>query len=118
MKISKTRIENKIRRKSNQQLASLIRSMKKNNQLKLASMLGLPKRNAVMINLDKLNKETNADEMVIVPGKILGQGNINHKLTIAAFRFSANAKEKLKKAGCKFVDIEDIAANKTAKILK
>lgn len=48
------------------------------------------------VNLDKLNNVTRKDEMVFVPGKVLGKGDLNHKLTIAAFSFTESAREKLK----------------------
>ena len=46
--------------------------------------------------MDRLNKYTKDNEIILVPGKVLGTGNLNHKLTIAAFSYSETAKEKLK----------------------
>jgi Ribosomal protein L18E len=42
-----------------------------------------------------LNKYTNDGDIVIVPGKLLGYGMVNKKITVAAWRYSLNAKEKL-----------------------
>ena len=64
--------------------------------------------------LDKLDKETKEGEIVIVPGKILGKGQLNHKLTLAAFSFSSKALEKIKNS--KIVQIEDLI-NKEFKIV-
>lgn len=116
MTISKTRIERKIARKRNPQLKQLIIKLKKQNKLEIASMLALPKRKRVEVNINKLNKETKEGENVIVPGKVLGSGNISHKITIAAFSFSQSAKSKLK--DCIIKDIEDIIKNKDVKVVK
>jgi large subunit ribosomal protein L18e len=45
---------------------------------------------------------------VVVPGKILGTGSLNHALTIAAFQSSAKAKEKLKAAKAKYLSILEL----------
>ena len=34
--------------------------------------------------------------MVVVPGKVLGAGEMSHPVTVAAFAFSGKAKEKIK----------------------
>ena len=38
-------------------------------------------------------------EFIVVPGKILSQGDLNKKVTVAAYRFSEKAKEKINKLG-------------------
>jgi large subunit ribosomal protein L18e len=48
------------------------------------------------VNLNKLNKYTKENEVIMVPGKILGTGNLDHKLTIASFSITESAKDKLK----------------------
>jgi large subunit ribosomal protein L18e len=47
------------------------------------------------VNLYKLNKYTKENDIVIVPGKVLGTGEINHKLTVAALSYSESALAKL-----------------------
>ncbi len=47
-------------------------------------------------------------ETVVVPGKVLGDGSLDHKLEIAAFKFTQSAKEKIKKAGGKFMSISEL----------
>ena len=46
--------------------------------------------------LNKINENTNDGETVIVPGKILGIGNLDHTVTVVALNFSESASEKLK----------------------
>lgn len=48
------------------------------------------------VNLLKLNKVTKPKEAIIIPGKLLGLGELNHDLTIYAFKYSESVKEKIK----------------------
>ncbi|MBX8631716.1 MAG: 50S ribosomal protein L18e [Thermoplasmata archaeon] len=67
-----------------------------------------PVANRPVINLDRLNRLVKDGESVIVPGKVLGNGNITKKITISAYSLSSSARTKLEKAGCKIYDIEDL----------
>ena len=44
---------------------------------------------------------------MIVPGKVLGSGAVNHKVTVVAFAFSDGAIEKLKKKDCATLSIAE-----------
>ncbi|MFH1376687.1 MAG: 50S ribosomal protein L18e [Candidatus Woesearchaeota archaeon] len=48
------------------------------------------------VNIEKINKYTKDKEIVIVPGKVLGNGELDHDVTIAALKFTEPAKKKLK----------------------
>ena len=50
------------------------------------------------VNLSRLNKVTKSGDIVIVPGKVLGTGEIHHSITIGAFSYTNSALEKLKKS--------------------
>jgi large subunit ribosomal protein L18e len=58
-------------------------------------------------NLSKISKYTNGGEVVIVPGKVLGEGILSKKVTIVAFNASETAISKIEAAGGKFVTIKD-----------
>ena len=45
------------------------------------------------------SRAANEGDVIVVPGKVLGAGAINKKLTVAAFRFSASAVKKIEEAG-------------------
>ena len=60
------------------------------------------------MGLTGFSTQGKADEMIIVPGKVLGGGNLDHKVTISAYKFSASAREKLEKLGCTIIPINDI----------
>ena len=47
------------------------------------------------VNLEKINRVTKQNDVIVVPGKVLGTGTLNHKVTVAAFSFSESAKKKL-----------------------
>ena len=75
---------------------------------KVASDLEKPTRKRTIVNLSKLNKHTNADETVVVPGKVLGSGILEHKLTISAYQFSEGAVEKITKNGSKIIPLNEL----------
>ena len=55
------------------------------------------RRNRREVNIERLEKHTKDKETIIVPGKVLGDGEINHDIAVAALQFSEKAKEKIKK---------------------
>ena len=65
---------------------------------RVAKELGKPRRSQKGVNLSKLSKLTKANDKVLVLGKVLGTGELEHSLTIVAFSFSETAKKKLKDA--------------------
>lgn len=66
---------------------------------RIAEDLEKPSRRRRTVNVYKLNKVTNKDETVIVPGKVLGTGEIEHSINVAAYNFSKEAMEKIKSKG-------------------
>ena len=57
------------------------------------------RKNRREVNLGEINEHTSEGDVVIVPGKVLGSGSLDHKVTIAAFKFSGGAKNKIEKIG-------------------
>ncbi len=115
VKISKTKIDKKAGRKTNPRLKDLIVTLKKRGNLELANLLAQPRRKSIVVNIEKINRETELEGKVIVPGKVLGKGEMLHAITIAAFSFSQEAIKRLK--SCKIVKIEDIANDKDVKVI-
>lgn len=60
------------------------------------------------INVRRLAEITKADEVVVVPGKILGTGSLGHKLTVCAFSISETAAKKIIESGGKVVTFDDL----------
>jgi len=73
-----------------------------------AERLSKSKRKRVGVNLSQLNRYTKESDEVIVPGKVLGAGLIDHPVTVAAFAFSDQAKEKILRAKGKCISIPDL----------
>ena len=65
---------------------------------------------------NRKNKEVNVyhidkyDDTVLVPTKVLGEGNITKKVTVAAFKFSQEAENKITAAGGKCLKIDELMA--------
>jgi large subunit ribosomal protein L18e len=74
---------------------------------RIAYDLSKPTRIRREVNLYKINKYTKQGETALIPGKVLSLGNIDKKLTIAAYKFSNIAKEKINKIG-KAISIKEL----------
>ena len=117
---SKTKIEKQMQRKTNLELVKTIIASKKNKDwVGIAEILSGPRKKRVNINLDGINKKVKEGETVVVPGKVLSQGEMNKKINVIALNFSEKAKKKLLKSKCDVSSIiEEIKKNPQAKNLK
>ena len=93
-----------LKKRSNEQSVNIWR--------RIAFDLEKPTRQRRAVNLSRINRYANDDEIIIVPGKVLGSGIISHKLTISAFQFSEQAKDKIEKAGAKIISLLDLSKEK------
>ena len=73
-----------------------------------AEKLMKPRRSRVEVNVSRINRHTREGETVLVPGKVLGAGVIDHPVNVAAFSFSKKAVEKIEAAGGKCLSIEEL----------
>lgn len=71
----------------------------------VAELLERPRRLRIEVNVSKINRYTEANETVVVPGKVLGAGRIDHPVTVAAIAFSKSAVEKIRAAGGRVIHI-------------
>ena len=104
---------------TNPLLSDLVRELKKrsieqdvNIWKRIASDLEKPSRQRRVVNLSRIDRYTKDNETIIVPGKVLGTGSLNHKLTISAFQFSESAKEKITKAGATIAPLLELSREK------
>lgn len=74
----------------------------------LQEELSGPRANRREINIGRLAEITKADEVVIVPGKVLGTGSLGHKVTVCAFSISQSAARKITESGGKVVTFDDL----------
>ncbi|KQC16276.1 MAG: 50S ribosomal protein L18e [Methanothrix sp.] len=75
----------------------------------VAIRLEKPRRNYAAVNVSKINRHTSPDDLVLVTGKVLGSGDIDHKVTVAALQFSEQAASKIKSAGGECLKIKELA---------
>jgi large subunit ribosomal protein L18e len=77
----------------------------------LEEELAGPRANRREINVRRLAEITKADEVVVVPGKVLGTGNVGHKLTVCSFSISETAAKKIVDSGGKVMSFDDLINN-------
>ena len=75
---------------------------------KVSKKLSGPKREKIEANLYRINKKTKENDVIVVPGKVLGIGEIDHKLTIACLNCSKTARKKIETSGSKLLSIEEL----------
>ncbi|HSU73280.1 MAG TPA: 50S ribosomal protein L18e [Candidatus Binatia bacterium] len=100
---------------SNEHLVQLILELRKVCATQKAALWGRvaddlsrATRQRRAVNISRLNRATNANEVVIVPGKVLGSGAVDHSLTVAAFAFSSSAKQRIQEAKGKALTIPEL----------
>ncbi len=98
-------------RKKNPSLQELIKDLhrKKAPAWKaVAKGLNKPRRKGYEVNLYEIEKHTKPKEVVIIPGAVLGMGEIKKTVTVAALKFSKSARERIEKAGGTCLSIEEL----------
>lgn len=100
---------------TNPQLIELIRFLKKQSREQkapiwkaIAEKLVASRGRRIAVNISRINRYTEKNETVVVPGKVLGAGELNHPVTVAAFAFSETAKQKIKKARGRCLTIPEL----------
>jgi large subunit ribosomal protein L18e len=78
--------------------------------------LNRPARQRRNVNISRINRYTKSGDTVVVPGKVLSSGDLNHAVTVAAWQFSGSAEEKIKKAKGDAVSISELMKMKTKKV--
>ncbi|MEM3442295.1 MAG: 50S ribosomal protein L18e [Candidatus Bathyarchaeia archaeon] len=102
-------------RATNPELIELIDFLRKQGRenkadiwLDVAERLAKARRKRVAVNLSRINRYTQKNDVVVVPGKVLGAGEVSHPVSVAAFSFSAKAKEKIKAARGKCISLFEL----------
>lgn len=118
--MSKTKFKERMKRKTNNELTETIRlAIKNEGWNRIAQILASSTKNQASINLLKIDKESKVGDTIIVPGKVLSNGNLSKKIKICALAISEQAKEKLKSSKTEFCPIiEEIKKNPKAEGIK
>ena len=82
----------------------------------VAENINRPRRKRVEVGLDRLEKFAKARETIVVPGVVLAKGELTKPLTIAALKFSAQARAKIESAGGKCIDIAELDEKTISKV--
>ncbi len=102
-------------RKTNPRILKLIsdlkaKARKQNVSLwrEIAEKLEKPSRNYAEINMSRINRNSKENDVLIVPGKVLGAGVLKHPVTVAALSFSDAASTQISKLNGKCLTIEQL----------
>jgi len=81
----------------------------KSNFLKdIAEKLNKPRRQRIEVNLAHIDRHTKKGDKVIIPGVVLGYGDITKPITIYAWKFSTPAQEKIKQSKSNAIYIDQL----------
>ncbi len=105
----------KKKEKTNPQLVELIAVLRQSAReqraaiwKELARRLEAPAQNHAEVNLSRLNRSTSSNDVVVVPGKVLGTGSLDHPICVAALSFSETARSKIFAASGKVATLDEI----------
>ena len=79
----------------------------------IAEKLAKSRRRKVEVNLSDIERNTEKNDFVVVPGVVLSPGKLTKPVNVAAWRFSSAAKEKIKKTKGKCFTIEELVEEKS-----
>ena len=91
---------NKLNKKSKSEDAAIWKDV--------AQRLERSNRRTAEVNLSDIARHAEAGETILVPGKVLSNGNLEEKVDVVALKFSAKAQEKIESAGGECISIDEI----------
>jgi large subunit ribosomal protein L18e len=71
-----------------------------------STLLSNPASTRVEVNLGRISRLSEEGQVFFVPGKVLGTGAVQKKLTVGAFAFSASARSKIEASGGSALSVE------------
>ncbi len=105
--VKRTGPTNNVLRKLIVDLEILGRKKKVNLWKRISFDLNKPTRERREVNITTINRTIKKGEIALVPGKVLSDGELTNKVTVAAFRFSEKARDKINKNG-KAISIQEL----------
>jgi len=101
--------------KSNPHLLKLVEELKRSSHQHdapvwktAARRLDSTRQHWAEVNLTRVARHAKKGETLLVPGKLLGSGEITFPVTVAAWSVSVSAREKVLKAGGKVLGIGEL----------
>jgi large subunit ribosomal protein L18e len=74
----------------------------------IAWRLERPRRQRAEVNISRINRYTKEGDTIIVPGSVIGAGKLEHRVIVAAWKFSEGARQKITEAGGEAITIEEL----------
>lgn len=74
----------------------------------VARLLNKPTRRRHEVNIFLLERNLEKGQVAVVPGTVLGSGDLSKPVTVAALKFSEEAESKIKEAGGSVLTIEGL----------
>ncbi len=105
-----SRVRKLQRRKTDPNLVRLIDNLLSNEKplwKDIAKRLAKPRRLYAQVNVSKIEKYLLDGEIAVVPGKVLGSGELTKPIMVAALSFSESAKRKIEESGGKCFTLEE-----------
>lgn len=84
---------------------------KKNNAplwSKLVEFASKPSSARRIVNLGQIDKFTKDNDVIMVPGKVLGTGNLSHKIILCSFSISNHGAQKVLQTGGKILSLTEL----------
>ncbi len=78
----------------------------------VADRLERARHQTTPVNVGHLDRLATEDETLVVPGKLLAEGRLSKKVTVAAFSYSAQARAKVRAAGGSALTVHDLVKAK------
>ena len=111
-------VKNGIKQMTNQvvlQMVKELRGASKKNKAPLWSRLAelalKPSSARRTINLSQIDRFTKDSDVVVVPGKVLGTGNMSQKVTLCSFSISNSGAQKVLGSGGKILSFTELIKN-------
>ncbi len=102
-------------RKTNEHLLGLIQELYETSHKEdapiwrdLARRLERSSRLQSEVNVGKIDRFASKNDKVVIPGKVLGSGDLTKPVHVAAWRFSDQARSKIEAAGGKALTIPEL----------
>ncbi|MDA0756172.1 MAG: 50S ribosomal protein L18e [Crenarchaeota archaeon] len=75
---------------------------------KVAEYIQKSRSNQKTVNLTRINKTTEDGNAIVITGKILGTGNISHKVSVSSVSISNSAAKKIIESGGEVLEFSEM----------
>ena len=75
---------------------------------KVADFVQKSRSNQKTVNLNKIDETTEDGNAIVITGKVLGTGNLSHKVSVSSFSISNSAAKKIKESGGEILQFSDM----------